>query len=334
MRQIRNEFKAGIFILSALILFIGSIFVIGREKQLFSKQYEYFASFNDVKGLTEGAPIKLGGITIGRVDAIDFSENTGDNAVIAKLSVNEKFINRLKEDSKVAIMTQGLLGDKYIHISNGSAPQSLAPGSKITVNSHKDITNIIESVSQITSKVEESAEHLDKTIHLLNDDIFKKAGSFLEQLNTIASDVKNGEGVLHSLVYSKEISESTKLVIHSLAALFNPEASKNGTASNTLLSSFSATVHTFHEILKEIKNGKGVLHNLVYNDTDNEVVRLINSLTLTTEHLKRVSEGLASGNGTLGALLLDSSLYDNLIETTDKAKRSFLLRQAIKHTLQ
>jgi hypothetical protein len=50
--------------------------------------------------------------------------------------------------------------------------------------------------------------------------------------------------------------------------------------------------------------------------------------------LRTTSDALASGTGTLGALILDPQLYDNLVEVTDGAKRSFILRQAIRSSLK
>jgi len=52
------------------------------------------------------------------------------------------------------------------------------------------------------------------------------------------------------------------------------------------------------------------------------------------QNLKQASAALAKGSGTLGALLMDSRLYDNLIEVTDDAKRSLILRQAIRSSLE
>ena len=61
---------------------------------------------------------------------------------------------------------------------------------------------------------------------------------------------------------------------------------------------------------------------------------LVQNLHEVTADLKSASRALAHGEGTLGALLVDSQLYDNLIEVTDGAKRSFLLREAIRSTLK
>ena len=56
--------------------------------------------------------------------------------------------------------------------------------------------------------------------------------------------------------------------------------------------------------------------------------------TETADNMRVATEALAKGTGTLGALLVDPQLYDNLVEVTDGAKRSFLLRQAIRSSLK
>jgi hypothetical protein len=58
------------------------------------------------------------------------------------------------------------------------------------------------------------------------------------------------------------------------------------------------------------------------------------SLAKTAQNLRTTSDALATGTGTLGALILDPQLYDNLVEVTDGAKRSFILRQAIRSSLK
>jgi hypothetical protein len=57
------------------------------------------------------------------------------------------------------------------------------------------------------------------------------------------------------------------------------------------------------------------------------------NLSQSAQNLKVATDALANGTGTLGALLVDPRLYDNLVEITDGAKRSFLLRQAVRSSL-
>ena len=122
--KFKNEIKTGIFISVSLLILAALIFVMGRERQIFAKQSEYFSSFSDVKGLAVGAPIRLGGITIGRVSHIGFSTDLNDSLVHVTLLINEDYLERIRQDTVVAIETQGLLGDRFISISSGQELQN------------------------------------------------------------------------------------------------------------------------------------------------------------------------------------------------------------------
>src|SRR5712675_217697 len=98
-----DELKAGLFIVIGLALFVLTIFVMGRDRQIFAKQEEYLTTFSDVKGLSEGAPVRLGGISVGRVSDIGFSENKTDVRVHVKFLVNDKFLDRMNSDSIISI---------------------------------------------------------------------------------------------------------------------------------------------------------------------------------------------------------------------------------------
>ena len=126
--------------------------------------------------------------------------------------------------------------------------------------------------------------------------------------------MKNGSGVLHALVYGDKGEE--KLV--SLTEAF----AKIGDASSKL-----------GDILAQARDGKGMLHSLAYSDSSKDFDELIRKLHETADNLNKASSSLSQGTGTLGALLIDSKVYDNLVEVTDDAKRSVILRGLIRSSL-
>ena len=85
--------------------------------------------------------------------------------------------------------------------------------------------------------------------------------------------------------------------------------------------------------MDEVRHGNGLLHGLIYGEETGELGKMSKLLNRILENLDKASTSLAKGSGTLGALLMDSTLYDNMIEVTDDAKRSLLLRSAIRSTL-
>ena len=118
MRQtIKYEFGVGLF----LLLGIASLVFLGLKVanvQSFSetKSYQVYATFDNIGGLKVRAPIKVGGVVVGRVSDIQLDEQSYTPKVT--LAVNEEF-NKIPDTSSLSIKTSGLLGEQYIALNVG-----------------------------------------------------------------------------------------------------------------------------------------------------------------------------------------------------------------------
>lgn len=300
MINLKYEVQAGIFLIACLVLFGISIWSLGRERQLFARQAEFTAAFTNVQGLSEGAPIRLGGIKIGRVDRVSFAPDRHDSKVYVTLLVNDRYLDRLRSDSKAAIQTQGLLGDRFVSISVGTSEEILPPNSLIEANEPKELLEVINSAGDAVSGASEIADSVKK---------------MAQSIEKITREIETGDGALHALIYDKKGGE----LIGSL---------------DGAVKKFSKAADSFNSISEEVVNGKGMLHSLIYADpSSTDMDGIIQRLNDTVANLEDASNALRSGTGTLGALIYDPALYDNLTEVTDNAKRSFILRQAIRSSL-
>ncbi|MEJ2067887.1 MAG: MlaD family protein, partial [Deltaproteobacteria bacterium] len=115
-----TEIKVGIFVVVILFLFGAAVFTIGSHQKYFQRQYTLWASFSNIKGLIVGAPVRLAGLTVGRVNDIHFPENPAVKTIRVELKINKGVQKRICGDSIASIQTMGLLGDKYVEISLGS----------------------------------------------------------------------------------------------------------------------------------------------------------------------------------------------------------------------
>ncbi|MEZ4753271.1 MAG: MlaD family protein [Bdellovibrionota bacterium] len=271
----RNEFKAGMFIIISLMVFAFSIWFLGQERQIFSSQEHYFTNFPDVKGLAVGAPVRLGGITIGRIDSVDLANNGKDATVQVTFLINRDYTSRIRKDTVATIETQGLLGDRFLSLSIGQANELAAPG---TILKSKQIGELSDYAS--------------------------KAGAVLD--NTV------------------EISDQLKLVTSQLA--------------ESTINELDSSVKKINKIAEALVQREGIMGQLIFSNDEVEAEKsfndLIKNLDETAQNLKAVSANLANGGGTLGALLVDSELYDKLVKITDEADRSMILRYAIKSSLE
>ncbi|MGI9257294.1 MAG: outer membrane lipid asymmetry maintenance protein MlaD [Gammaproteobacteria bacterium] len=90
--------------------------------------YSVTARFNNVGGLAVRAPVTMAGVTIGRVESINF--DALDFKAVVALRISPEF-DQIPEDSDASILTAGLLGGQYIGLNPGGSPDSLREGSEI-----------------------------------------------------------------------------------------------------------------------------------------------------------------------------------------------------------
>lgn len=350
-----NELQAGLFILITLVLFIISIFTLGSERQIFSRQEEYQALFNDVKGLKEGAPVRLGGIAIGRVAKIGFSPNLKDALVHVSLLINEQYLERIRSDSVVKIQTQGLLGDRFVSISMGSESKQLAPGATLKVKEEGDIGQVLTQAGAVVDNVANISEEISHFLKNFREEMLGDLSSSITSLSRITKAIEEGDGLAHQLFFGKGETGGSDILTNLSAATSNvkdvTEQLRNGDGLiNALIydrrgkktvktltlaaASIADTAEKISALSNEIIEGEGLLHDLIYAESPDGVDQIIAKLNQTAENLNNASEAIASGSGTIGALLIDSKLYDNLVEVTDGAKRSVILRHAIRSSLE
>ena len=94
------------------------------------KVYQIRARFDDVGGLRVRAPVKMAGVTIGRVAAIGFNDKTYEAVVV--LSIDKRY-HRIPIDTTAKIYTAGLLGEQYVSLEPGGEETFLKHGGEITV---------------------------------------------------------------------------------------------------------------------------------------------------------------------------------------------------------
>lgn len=130
MRQTRAiEFSTGLFaLLGFAALFFLTTQITNREIRFGESGYRLIAKFENVGSLKVGAPVSMAGVTIGRVEAIDF--DTTEFKAAATLRVDSRF-NQIPEDSDASIYTAGLLGGQYIGIGPGGSETYFQDGDQI-----------------------------------------------------------------------------------------------------------------------------------------------------------------------------------------------------------
>lgn len=352
-KEKKYEFQAGIFIIACLSLFVASIWVLGRDRQIFGDQEAFYISFTDVKGLSKGAPVRLGGIKIGRIDAINISDDLKDTKVHVRALINEEYIARIRADSIANIETQGLLGDRYLRISFGSKGKILPPGSEIAAQESADVAEILDRAGEVIDNTVKISTNVKKFTDDFNDDILNNFKKAVSSIAKISDAIESGDGLISKLVFSskdgdsiladiKNTSQGISKVIEDVkegngllnSLIYDPKGGDVSAELGRASKKIGEASEALAQVLNGVIEGNGLLHAMIYSDSPEGVDDILKKLNKTISNLEEASEALSKGTGTIGALLLDPQLYDNLVEVTDNAKRSFLLRQAIKNSLE
>lgn len=115
--EVFKRVLAGFFFIGGIILIGLFVFTIGKDKGIADTKIKIEVLFKNVGGLSEGAPVRLSGVTIGNVHTIDFlKENLEGYRVKVVLNIYEKYKDQLAYSSRFAIHTEGILGEKLVEI--------------------------------------------------------------------------------------------------------------------------------------------------------------------------------------------------------------------------
>ena len=128
MQRSKNDVWVGLFVLIGLaaVLFL-ALKSANLLQYSWSKDYVVTAKFDNIGGLKRGAAVKSAGVVVGRVDNIQFD----DDSYQAKVSLSLQNQYAFPKDSSLKILTSGLLGEQYIGIVAGADEKNLVAGDNI-----------------------------------------------------------------------------------------------------------------------------------------------------------------------------------------------------------
>jgi phospholipid/cholesterol/gamma-HCH transport system substrate-binding protein len=128
MQRSKNDVWVGLFVLIGLaaVLFL-ALKSANLLQYSWSKDYVVTAKFDNIGGLKKGAAVKSAGVVVGRVDSIQFD----DDSYQAKVSLSLQNQYAFPKDSSLKILTSGLLGEQYVGILAGADEQNLVAGDNI-----------------------------------------------------------------------------------------------------------------------------------------------------------------------------------------------------------
>lgn len=312
-RELGLKFRVGIFVLVALAAFLGTIYALGARARLFEARYLIYADFTEVGGLTEGATVRLAGVQIGRVSGVHLPGEPGGK-VRVDLDITRRYADRIRKDSVARIETQGLLGDKVVEITVGTvgAP-ALTAGEVLAARDPTDFGRILSESAGAAKDVGTLVAELRKSAETLNrSKLIENTSSTVDRINRVVDQVEHGRGWAHALLYEEPVAlRKLNDVIATTQALLDRIDRGQGAAgvlaspeSTAAAKRFVAALDRLGRMVEKPEGEEGLLPGLLF---DPKYKGTLEDLRVTAHNLRQISDRVAGGHGTLGALVAGSA---------------------------
>jgi ABC-type transporter Mla subunit MlaD len=169
---LKDEIKAGIIVVTSLVILSGLIIAIGGTK-LFTEHDLYSVKFMNVAGLETGAQVRLGGVRIGRVLSIDAPHGPGQ-PVHVEVGITQG--TKLYQGTRAVISQVGFVGDVYLLLSvENTKPEVIEVGSVIPSDEKVQFDAMMARLDNLSRSV-------DTIIHDMNKIFSQKNLDSIEQL--------------------------------------------------------------------------------------------------------------------------------------------------------
>ena len=303
-RDRRLSLTVGLLVIAAMAAFAVTILSLGAQEGIWTPRYRLLAHFGNVQGLIGGAPVWLAGKQVGRVEGVRFGPvGEADAAVAVEMRIDASVQKRIRDDSVATIGTIGLLGDRYVEVSLGSAEgRVLQDGDELRTLDPVDLNVVVNRGAEAL----ENIRSLTSSLNTVVEDFSRAEGGrrlaeSVDAFGEMVIEVQEGKGLLHSLIYDPYGGQGVESITRSLEIL--------------------------EDILLEVRDGEGVLHSLVY-DAPREQDVVIEALQAGAR-LNSILGKVDAGQGTLGLIVNDPTLYEDLKSLVGGANRSRLVRTMI-----
>ena len=281
--KITNEAKVGVLAAVAIvILIVGYSFLKGND--VFSTENEFYATYDRVDGLAVSKPVLVNGYQIGRVSDLTLQPN---GQILAQFKIDPEYA--IPKNTIAKLESTDLLGGKAIVFELGSGNDFAKDGDTLNANIQK---NLIDQVEPIQKKAEQIIARMDSVLTAVNSTLNPEFQ-------------RNFDRSFASIARTLETLEGTTKTVDGLVA--------------TQGSKIAGIMGNLESITANFKNNNAKITSVMNNfeKVSDEVAKANFAQTIAEANkavadLQTIVNKVNTGQGTLGQLINDEKMYNNL----------------------
>jgi phospholipid/cholesterol/gamma-HCH transport system substrate-binding protein len=333
------EVKVGVLILVSLGILAAFVLIMGGLS--FEKTYTLYVDFDNPGGLQSGAPVRIAGVKCGKVTELAFLGGKIDpktnrrTLVRAKVAIEQRVKESIHEDADFYVTTQGVLGEQYLAIDPGSPQKPVLGEDKIVKGIDPPRLDLF--LAKAYELLDTTMTGIKNNRELISDIATNTAG-LLKGLNTLLSD--NRERINRMMANLEQLSqEANTLTIHARTQYVdNPKIARTidnvDRLSTDIQKDSGPMLKDAREAMANINRASKVVggeeEQKQLKKTVQDVAELAARANATAADAQAIVQHIKKGNGTVGALVMDEAIYDDVQEMVRDLKHNpwkFLWRE-------
>jgi phospholipid/cholesterol/gamma-HCH transport system substrate-binding protein len=204
-----NYAVVGVFVLSAVLLFSVGLFLIGNRQKAFVHHVDFFTRLNDVNGISPGSKVRVSGFEAGQVTGLDLPDLPSDKFRL-KLHVDSKLHRLIRDDSFVTVESDGLVGDKFLMIHEGTdqAPEA-ASGTTLPSKEPIELAAVIEKATAVMDQANAAIGDIRTKV----DGTLDAITTTVNDTNGIVTGIRSGKGTVGMLLNDQQTATAAKSAV-------------------------------------------------------------------------------------------------------------------------
>ena len=323
-----TELRVGLFVLVGLSVLAAGIFYVTGAGTIGPK-YRLVTYLPEASLLSGGAPVRLDGVEVGNVESIRLAPRIPGKVrekirnVEVVMRVGRKYEDDILTDSAASLVTEGLLGNRYVNITRGVTGTPLKDMQEVPGHEEKAMAQVVERSADVLANLQALSEEIQDMLHgikqgkgtigklLTDEQAYNHLNNILSKGDAMVTNVQAGQGTLGKLVASDELYNKVDKGVDNVNLILTDVRAQKGTIGKLLYdpSLYDEAKHAItngNSVISDIRAGKGTLGKLATDDT------LYTNFKATSQNLADATAKLNDNTTTVGKMFSDPKLYDSL----------------------